>query len=101
MRIIESSDALTITIGENADENQNLCKRARQNDLWFHLDGQPSPHAILTAPAGKKMSDTQIRQSIHEASQLVKYFSSARYVYCSASCCFPTFATEPFLKRYI
>lgn len=80
MRIVESSDSLNITIGENAGENQNLCKSARQNDLWFHLDGQPSPHAILAAPAGKKMSDSQVRQSIREVSQLVKHFSSARYV---------------------
>lgn len=78
MRSVESSDGLVISVGENATENQNLCKRARQNDLWFHLEGQSSPHAILSAREGRAMTDANVRQSIHEASQLVKYFSSAR-----------------------
>lgn len=78
MRIVTSSQGMTIEVGENAQENQMLCKNARQNDLWFHLDGQSSPHAILSSPDGKAMSEARVRDSIHEAAQLVKYFSSAR-----------------------
>lgn len=80
MRTVTSSQGHTITIGENASENQGICKRARQNDLWFHLEGQSSPHAILSVAGGKAVTDNAVRDSIHEASQLVKHYSSAREV---------------------
>lgn len=76
MRTFISSDGLCIRVGENAAENEQLCKQARQNDLWFHLDGQASPHAVLTTNGAKPAA---VRRSIHECQQLVKHFSSARW----------------------
>lgn len=77
MRTITSSDGLQIKIGENAVENQALCKEARQNDLWFHLENMSSPHAILSLTASKKkISD--VRESIHECAQLIKHFSKGK-----------------------
>ena len=34
-------------IGKNAMENDQLLNEANQNDLWFHLEGNASPHGIL------------------------------------------------------
>lgn len=78
MKTFTSSDGLKIRVGENAAENQRLCKEARQNDLWFHLDGQSSPHAVLQVATGKKANASTMRSSIHECQQLVKHFSSAK-----------------------
>lgn len=78
MRTFTSSDGLAIRVGENAVENQRLCKEAKQNDLWFHLEGQSSPHAILSVGSGKAGKSSGIRTSLHECQQLVKHFSSAR-----------------------
>lgn len=89
MRTVQSSQGMTISIGETATENEKLCKEARQNDLWFHLDGKSSPHAILSMPDGKAHNDNQLRDSIHEASQLVKHYSSTRYALLSTDCILP------------
>lgn len=78
MRAFTSGDGLSIRVGENAAENQRLCKEAKQNDLWFHLEGQSSPHAILSVRSGKQGKGNALRSSIHECQQLVKHFSSAR-----------------------
>lgn len=78
MRTFTSSDGLKIHLGENAAENQKLCKEARQNDIWFHLEGQSSPHAILSMGSGKQSKPSAWRTSLHECQQLVKHFSSTR-----------------------
>lgn len=78
MRTFTSSDGQAIRVGENAAENQQLCKEAKQNDLWFHLEGQSSPHAILAMGGGKARKSGDVRTSVHECQQLVKHFSSAR-----------------------
>lgn len=78
MRNFTSSDGLTIHMGENAAENQQLCKEARQNDIWFHLEGQSSPHAVLSLGSGKQPKPSTYRSSLRECQQLVKHFSSTR-----------------------
>ena len=78
MRTFISCDGLSIRVGENAEENQRLCKQAKQNDLWFHLEGQSSPHAILSVGGGRQGKNNALRSSLHECQQLVKHFSSAR-----------------------
>ena len=37
----------TIYVGETAEENDELVTRSDARDVWFHLDGHPSPHAVL------------------------------------------------------
>ena len=64
---------LTALLGEDAAENQELCRRAHQNDLWFHLDGQPSPHCILQCGASEPP-----RQAILECARLVKQHSKGK-----------------------
>lgn len=76
VRNFTSVDGSKITVGENAAENEELCKSAKQRDLWFHLDGHPSPHAILHVEGKGQPS----RDSIHDAQQLVKYFSRMKDV---------------------
>lgn len=77
MRSLKSSDGLEIRIGENAKENDAICKQAGQNDIWFHLENGSSPHVILEV-GGKKKAYKDIRDSIHECTQLVKYFSKQK-----------------------
>ena len=37
----------TIYVGETAEENDELVTRSDARDVWFHLEGHPSPHAVL------------------------------------------------------
>ena len=36
-----------ISIGNNAQENDQLIKSSHQDDFWFHLENQKSCHVIL------------------------------------------------------
>lgn len=74
VRAFIASDGSRIEVGENASENEALCKRARQRDIWLHLDNSPSPHAIITVDGKGGPS----RDALHDAQQLVKYFSKQR-----------------------
>ena len=78
VRTFTTESGKSIQVGENAGENQRLCKEARQNDEWFHLDGGPSPHVILQNQ-GKPMT----RDEIHDCAQLVKHYSKQKYVLVS------------------
>lgn len=43
-----------VLIGQNALENDQLVKQSKQNDLWFHLNGNlSSPHIILETQGDK------------------------------------------------
>ena len=39
----------SIQVGGNQFENDELVKKSSQKSLWFHLDGVPSGHGILTS----------------------------------------------------
>lgn len=36
-----------IKIGENAEDNDQIIKEAKQTDVWFHLSNLPSCHVII------------------------------------------------------
>ena len=39
----------TIKIGENQEDNSDIIKKSKQNDIWFHLAEFPSCHVIMSA----------------------------------------------------
>ncbi|KAL0221978.1 hypothetical protein RCL1_001832 [Eukaryota sp. TZLM3-RCL] len=72
MKTFVSTDAIPISVGDNAADNDRVRRAAHQDDLWFHLHNLPSTHVILHSHGINKIP----RSSINEAAQLVKYFSS-------------------------
>eukprot|EP00173_Palmaria_palmata_P002461 Plantae.Rhodophyta-Palmaria_palmata.ctg25935.p1 GENE.Plantae.Rhodophyta-Palmaria_palmata.ctg25935~~Plantae.Rhodophyta-Palmaria_palmata.ctg25935.p1 ORF type:complete len:125 (+),score=20.38 Plantae.Rhodophyta-Palmaria_palmata.ctg25935:114-488(+) len=84
VRRFKSADGSLIRCGESASENEALVRGSSQKDLWFHLDGQPSAHVLLSV-VGK----SALRENIADALQVVKYFSarsagSSRVIFVSA-----------------
>ncbi len=75
VREFRSASGKRITVGENAGENQAVCKGARQNDEWFHVDGCSSAHAVVSLEG-----EAATRDDIHDCAQLVKHFSKQRFV---------------------
>jgi len=71
-----AADGTPLLVGQTAAENDGLCKRASQLDLWFHLDNQPSPHVILqlSATVGAKKGGASAN-AITDACQLCKAYS--------------------------
>lgn len=41
---------ITYTIGQNANENDQLIANANPGDLWFHVNNKKSCHVIATVP---------------------------------------------------
>lgn len=50
-----------IEVGKNQFENDELIKKSSQKSLWFHLEGVPSAHGILTSINGDKPSKDVIK----------------------------------------
>ena len=48
VNLIVDNVNLLFTIGSNAIENTNLIEDSDENCYWFHADGSPSCHIVLT-----------------------------------------------------
>ncbi len=72
IRSFTSKEGLNIWVGKNHKENEELVIRlANGNDLWFHLKGLSSAHAIVRLNKGKSAS----LETMLDAANLVGYFS--------------------------
>ena len=67
----------TISIGKNKEENWHLIDMASANDVWFHVDDQPSCHVILKNEDQVKLRDIP-RQVLKRAAYLCKINSAAK-----------------------
>ena len=64
----------TIHVGRNARQNEEVTfKRAKPDDLWLHVRGQPGAHVIITS--GKQ---TVPEELIQRSAELAAYHSTAR-----------------------
>ena len=54
------NEKYSVQVGSNQHENDELVKKSSQKSLWFHLDGVPSAHGILTSIDGDKPSKDAI-----------------------------------------
>jgi predicted ribosome quality control (RQC) complex YloA/Tae2 family protein len=43
----ENDNEFDVMIGTNAIDNWKIISLASQNDIWFHIENQPSCHVIL------------------------------------------------------
>ena len=58
--IIDDNDIkYKIKVGKNKFENWNIIDEADQNDIWFHVESNPSPHVVL-----HMISDNNILKNI-------------------------------------
>ena len=71
MVYIEQINNFTIKIGRNQNENDKLIKEGSQNDLWFHLKENPSPHGFIHSDTNEEPN----KEVIFRTAELVKQFS--------------------------
>jgi predicted ribosome quality control (RQC) complex YloA/Tae2 family protein len=65
----------TVLVGRNGRENEELTlRRARGNDLWFHVEAGPGSHVILRYDKKTDFHDSDII----DACMLALYFSPSR-----------------------
>ena len=48
----------TIKIGRNEKENDELIRKSDKNDLWFHLEDNPSPHGFISVTVNEGVKAT-------------------------------------------
>lgn len=66
-----------ISIGKNKEENWQLIDASDSNDVWFHIDDQPSCHVVLKNENNIKLRDFP-RQVLKRAAYLCKINSAAK-----------------------
>ena len=66
-----------IRIGQNKEENFVILDESNENDIWFHVDKQPSSHVILTNHDNEKINSIP-RQVIKRCAYLCKINSKAK-----------------------
>lgn len=73
-RVFTSRDGLTILVGKNARQNEEITfRRARADDLWLHARGVAGAHVVIIR-AGREISEV----TIEEAATLAAQYSQAR-----------------------
>jgi predicted ribosome quality control (RQC) complex YloA/Tae2 family protein len=68
---IETYENFTIKIGRNSEENDKIIKEGEQNDTWFHIKNNPSPHGIIHSDTKEEPT----KDVIYKTAELVKSFS--------------------------
>ena len=68
---IHGSKEYEIYIGKNKEENWQLIDASNSDDVWFHIDNQPSCHVILKNTDKVKLRDIP-RQVLKRAAYLCK-----------------------------
>ena len=71
------SKEYTISIGKNKEENWQLIDASEPDDIWFHIDNQPSCHVVLKNDEQIKLKDLP-RQVLKRAAYLCKINSAAK-----------------------
>ena len=66
-----------ILIGKNKEENWQIIDNALSDDVWFHIDNQPSCHVILKNTEEVKLRDIP-KQALKRAAYLCKINSAAK-----------------------
>ena len=59
-------------VGKSASDNFTIIDEANENDLWFHIDGEPSGHVIAKIPENSVFTKKQLRQIITQGGLVCK-----------------------------
>jgi len=67
-------NGFTIYVGKNNRQNDELVRKASDNDLWFHVQGMPGAH-VLIKTAGKYVDEDTLKY----AASLAATYSKGKY----------------------
>lgn len=76
VRVLQSTDGLTILVGRTGRDNDRLTfKIAGPDDLWLHAKGVPGAHVVVRSGGG---AGSVPRTTLVEAARRAAWFSDAR-----------------------
>jgi predicted ribosome quality control (RQC) complex YloA/Tae2 family protein len=74
----------TIKIGRNETENDDLIRKSNKNDLWFHLEDNPSPHGFISVTVNEGVDVSKAicipHEIIYKTALLVKKYSNCKHI---------------------
>lgn len=73
-KTFQSKDESSIWIGRNSQENHELLRVAKGNDVWLHVKGKPGAHGVI--PLLKNQSASL--ETLLDTAHLVIYFSDGK-----------------------
>jgi len=62
-------------VGQNAKDNIDILHTSRDNDIWFHIDGEASCHVIAKTNDIVTLNKKQIAHIVCQGAVLCKQFS--------------------------
>jgi len=65
-------DDVEYIIGQHASENFKIIDDSKEDDIWFHINNEPSGHVIAIIPDTIKFSKKQLRQIITQGALVCK-----------------------------
>lgn len=71
-QIAALNDIIEYVLGKSASENFTIIDDASENDIWFHIDGEPSGHVIAKLPCEIDLTKKQLRQIITQGALVCK-----------------------------
>jgi predicted ribosome quality control (RQC) complex YloA/Tae2 family protein len=68
-------DDIEYIIGKNSRDNFTIIDNSSDNDIWFHINNEPSGHVIASMPDDITFSKKQLRQIITQGAIVCKEHS--------------------------
>ena len=68
-------DDIEYIIGKNSRDNFTIIDNSSDNDIWFHINNEPSGHVIASMPDDITFSKKQLRQIITQGALVCKEHS--------------------------
>jgi predicted ribosome quality control (RQC) complex YloA/Tae2 family protein len=73
IHFLQCAISVEYIIGKNSQENFDIINEAKNNHLWFHIEGNPSGHVI--AKIDEKYNKKTMRYIVKQGAVLCKQFS--------------------------
>lgn len=77
--IDELNIEMTLLIGQNKYENDQLIKTSDQNDIWFHLENMSGPHFVLKMNDNDNIIKKVPKKYLNHIASLFRQYKSGLY----------------------
>ena len=65
-------DDIEYILGQHASDNFEIIDNSNEDDIWFHINNEPSGHVIAIMPDNITFSKKQLRQIITQGALVCK-----------------------------
>ena len=67
--------SIDFLVGQNAQENHDLIDGSVEQDVWFHVSGNPSCHVIGKMPQDVELDKSDVMKVVKQGAIICKSFS--------------------------